>query len=60
MRYSLQIKKSALNEIKSLRKTERLRVIEAIDRLVDRLRGKPRPSGLGQERGRSSRPIWCV
>ena len=35
MRYSVQIKKSALKEIQSLPKAERIRVIESIDRLVD-------------------------
>jgi len=35
VRYSVQIKKSALKEIQSLPKAERIRVIESIDRLVD-------------------------
>ncbi|GAB4173422.1 MAG: hypothetical protein Kow00100_15050 [Geothermobacteraceae bacterium] len=35
MPYSLKIKRSALKEIQRLDKTDRLRVIEAIDRLCD-------------------------
>jgi len=27
---------------------------------LTQVRGKPRPSGRGQERGRHSRPVWCI
>ena len=35
MPYSLKIKRSALKEIQALPKTERLRIVEAVDRLPE-------------------------
>lgn len=35
MPYSLQIKKTALKELTKLAKADRVRIVEAIDRLVD-------------------------
>lgn len=35
MRYSLQIKKSALKELQRLEKPDRVRIVEAIDKLAE-------------------------